>query len=335
MYAPGQRYAGLAAFDDDVKSGLVPLEQGSFAFCVLLHEFGHGLGLAHPHDEGGTSKVLKGVTAEIGSYGIGGLNQGVYTTMTYNDGWPTGPLGASAGEGYGYQATPMALDIAVLQEKYGANLAHATGDDVYRLPQANREGTYYACIWDGGGADRIVFRGNADCAIDLREASLRGETGGAGWLSYADGIHGGLTIANGVVIERAHGGGGDDVIRGNGAGNLLRGHAGSDLLMGANGPDRLYGGAGPDELRGGRSDDLLVGGPGPDIFVVGAGSGNDRIMDFHPDADQIRIRSGATGFDPIAVSQDDDAAIVAFADVTLRLDDVPASALDAGDFLFG
>ena len=56
-------------------------------------EFGHGLGMAHPHDNGGSSEVMQRVTSEFGSYGLYGLNQGVYTTMSYNDGWQLSPSG--------------------------------------------------------------------------------------------------------------------------------------------------------------------------------------------------------------------------------------------------
>lgn len=67
--------------------------------------------------------------------------------------------------------------------------------------------------------------------IDLREATLELEEGGGGWLSYADGIYGGYTIANGVVIENATGGSGDDAIVGNAADNVLTGGAGADTFI--------------------------------------------------------------------------------------------------------
>ncbi|MCY0725676.1 hypothetical protein OVW19_28465, partial [Klebsiella pneumoniae] len=61
------------------------LEPGGFSYAVVLHEFGHAHGIAHPHDTGGGSEVMLGVTASTGSYGIYNLNQGVYTVMSYND----------------------------------------------------------------------------------------------------------------------------------------------------------------------------------------------------------------------------------------------------------
>ena len=47
-------------------------------------------------------------------------------------------------------------------------------------------------------------------------------------MSRADGIFGGYTIANGVVIENAIGGKGNDTLIGNSADNSLDGGAGDD-----------------------------------------------------------------------------------------------------------
>ncbi|MBA3326560.1 MAG: M10 family metallopeptidase C-terminal domain-containing protein, partial [Rhodobacteraceae bacterium] len=224
MNPPGEWFAGLAAFDptearrgDPESDGV--LEPGSFGFMLLLHEFGHGLGLAHPHDDGGSSTIWDGVRDAFGDYGRAQLNQGVYSVMSYNDGWPAGPPGPPADDLYGFEASMMALDIAVLQAKYGANAGHATGDDVYRLPDANGRGASYDCIWDAGGYDTIAAAGARDAVVNLRAASLLGEPGGGGWVSYATRVGGGLTIANGVRIEAARGGRGDDVLHGNVAAN--------------------------------------------------------------------------------------------------------------------
>ena len=66
---------------------------GGFSYEVILHEFGHAHGIAHPHDTGGGSEVMLGVTGRAGSLGVYDLNQGVYTVMSYNDGWETHPDG--------------------------------------------------------------------------------------------------------------------------------------------------------------------------------------------------------------------------------------------------
>ncbi len=235
MNPPGTFGAGDAGFASDGtgwdETG--GLEQGGFGFVTLIHEFGHGLGLAHPHDTGGGSSVLPGVRSSSDT-GTGDLNQGIYTTMSYVDGWATNPDGAlnpGITSDYGYQGTPMAVDIAALQDKYGANMDYNTGDDVYLLPDSNGAGTFYSSIWDAGGTDEIRYNGSEDVVIDLREATLELEEGGGGWLSYADGIYGGFTIANGVEIENATGGSGDDAIVANAADNVLTGGDGADTFI--------------------------------------------------------------------------------------------------------
>ncbi|WP_296761746.1 M10 family metallopeptidase C-terminal domain-containing protein [Sediminimonas sp.] len=76
---------------------------------------------------------------------------------------------------------------------------------------------------------------------------------------------GGYTIANGVVIENATGGSGNDMLIGNGADNHLVGNDGNDMLAGGAGNDTLEGGAGDDELIAGAGNDSLDGGEGHDV----------------------------------------------------------------------
>src|SRR5690606_9454269 len=83
---------------------------------------------------------------------------------------------------------------------------------------------------------------------------------GGGVISFVyddggDGIWGGYTIANGVVIENATGGGGDDFLFGNDVDNVLTGNGGIDTLLGRAGKDTLIGGAGADDLDGGDGSD--------------------------------------------------------------------------------
>ena len=61
--------------------------------------------------------------------------------------------------------------------------------------------------------------------IDLRPATLLVGPGGGGFISYVHGIFGGFTIANGVMIENALSGSGNDVVIGNSAANLVDGRA--------------------------------------------------------------------------------------------------------------
>jgi serralysin len=256
MSPPDEPDEGLAQFNSgDYRWNPVDLQQGGFSFVTLIHEFGHGHGLAHPHDNGGHSGIMNGVEGEgagVADYTTGDfdLNQGVYTMMSYEDGWQTSPYGnAPTDVGYGYLGGLMAFDIAAIQDKYGVNESYNTGDDVYTLKDENLKGTYYSSIWDGGGTDSIVYSGSKNAVIDLRQATLKYEPGGGGFMSYAYGIFGGFTIANGVTIENATSGSGDDRLTGNAANNILSAGAGNDrLILDAGGDDSAFGGAGSDSF---------------------------------------------------------------------------------------
>ncbi len=268
MSPPDEENEGQAEFNalDErwTEAGLAP---GGFTFTTLIHEMGHGHGLAHPHDNGGRSGVMNGVTSDGVAFdytnGDFDLNQSVYTMMSYEDGWQRSPYGsAETTDPYGWLGGLMAFDIAAIQDKYGVNETHATGDDIYVLKDENAAGTFYSCIWDAGGTDAIVYLGTKDANIDLRAATLKYEQGGGGWISYAYGIYGGYTIANGVTIENATGGEGDDVIRGNDGANTLRGGLGDDTVYGGAGNDRI------EAIDGGT--DVLFGEDGADTFIIGA-----------------------------------------------------------------
>lgn len=247
-------------------NGLMP---GGLGFATLIHEFGHGLGLAHPHDNGGASEIMQGVVSEFASFGTHRLNYGVFTMMSYNDGAP--------GPADGFQATPMALDIAVLQAKYGVNAAANSGATTYTLPTGNSG--FFRGIWDVSGIDTIRATGSGAAIIDLRPATLLNEIGGGGFLSRGLTASGGFTIAAGVVIENATGGSGADQITGNGVNNKLTGNAGNDTLSGGNGADTLNGGAGADTLNGGGGvDTATYSGSSVAVHVDlsgGAGTGGD------------------------------------------------------------
>ena len=250
------------------------LQAGGFGFVTLIHELGHGIGLAHPHDKGGDSIKFPGVSFAFGDYGAHDLNQGIFTTMSYNDGWES-EYPSHSNKTYGWQATPMAFDVATVQLLYGANTSYRTGDDIYLLPDSNGGGTYWSCIWDAGGTDTLSAAGSSrDFTIDLRDAPLTGKNAG-GYVSWSSGIVGGFTIANTVEIENATGGHGADQITGNELSNILRGNGGADRLDGGAGADALYGGT------------------GADIFVCSFGYGLDVIHDFEESIDVLLFLSAS------------------------------------------
>ncbi|MGE0719650.1 MAG: M10 family metallopeptidase, partial [Alphaproteobacteria bacterium] len=263
------------------------LQVGGYAYETAMHEVGHGLGLGHPHDTGGLNGQTFPGVENSGDHGDDGQNNAIYTVMSYLDHsqfWA--PMPATSDLGWGYIASPMGLDIAALQHIYGANPTTAAGNDTYTLPTVNGDGTYWRAIWDTGGTDMIRHTGSAPATIDLRAAPLTGPDAG-GYLSRVDGIAGGFTIANGVTVEYASGGSGDDTIIGNGAANELAGNGGDDAISGNGGADLMDGGSGNDTLNGGTGNDTMIGGAGDDKFIVdaagdelheGAGGGIDTVV---------------------------------------------------------
>ena len=287
---PGQQQgAAIINWKQYSTTDFSSLLQGGYDFVTYMHEIGHALGLKHPHNKIGGFQTFPGVGNgnSFGDLGDFDLNQGLYTMMSYNDGWQTRPGGPLLDTGvvkYGYEGTPMALDIAALQYLYGVNSSYKTGDDSYMLAQANRSGTFFACLWDAGGTDIIRNQSAKASTIDLRAATLGHDAGGGGYLSHVTGIEGGFTIAHGAVIENAAGGSAADLITGNDAVNNLRGNGGADTIDG---------GAGNDQISGGTGRDRMTGSGGGDAFVFATladsrGAG-DIITDFADGLDVIRL----------------------------------------------
>ncbi|HHS94775.1 MAG TPA: hypothetical protein ENK63_05510 [Rhodobacterales bacterium] len=291
------------------------LVAGGYGFETFVHEIGHGLGLAHPHDRGGGSSIMPGVQYPFGDYGDRDLNQTVYTVMSYNRGFrKQDPVGSHRVEP-GYEEGPAPIDVAAVQVLYGARAQVNDGDDTYRLTESGP----WQTIWDTGGTDEIVYDGSLDAHINLIPLRLDFEAGyrneGLSYLdSYYDegGYTGGFTLAGdytsllnndngfeGVLIENASGGRGGDTIIGNDAANVLRGNEAGDQIYGGGGDDQLFGGPGADSLRSGTGNDYLNGGRGFDLLLAGegddiliGGAGHDNLQAF---SGQDELRGGKGG----------------------------------------
>ncbi|EAR49954.1 possible secreted protease [Oceanicola granulosus HTCC2516] len=253
------------------------MEPGAWGHVDLLVSILTGLRLDHPHENNILQGLEPGPFGYYDELGDADLAQGIYTAMSLNRGlqsYPDATLGSDlpSYSYYGYEAGPMALDIAALQHKYGANTTARLEDDVYVLPDQNAVGTTWTSIWDAGGIDAIAYEGASDAVVDLRAATLDYEHGGGGYLSAVEGIAGGYTIAAGTIIENASLGSGDDRVTGNAADNIFSGGDGDDSLRGELGNDTIDGGAGDDVLDGGDGDDVLSGGDGEDVLTGGLGS---------------------------------------------------------------
>ncbi|WP_201837952.1 M10 family metallopeptidase C-terminal domain-containing protein [Microvirga zambiensis] len=211
--------------------------KGGMGYTMLLNMFGSALGLEQAY------RGFPGVTS-ASDPGPLGLNQAPFTVMSGN--WNYQGFGDPMGR-WGSMKSYGAFDIAALQKIYGTNTTAAAGNDVYTLSSNNYytnvwggdSGSGWTCIWDSGGIDTIsggiTFQ---NVKIDVRAATLAdNDPNAGGFLSQHTDVAGGFTIANGVVIENAIGGNGNDTLIGNSAANRLSGGKGKDTLTGLGGRD--------------------------------------------------------------------------------------------------
>ncbi len=228
---------------------------GGSGLWVTLHETGHALGLKHPFDDGGNFRPT------FASLGIAAYD--------------AGPIG--------YPATPMPLDIQVIQSIYGPNRSHRTGDDVYPLVTDGVART----IWDAGGIDTLdasQLTGSA-AFIDLQPGAFSYHGTATTWSGSARSVTG---IAWDVAIEQAVGSMLDDSITGNALGNLLDGAGGNDVIVGGAGDDRLSGGPGRDRLDGGEGWDVAsFAGPRRMYTVLATRDGKLAVGEDRPGGDGL------------------------------------------------
>ncbi len=300
-------------------------EPGSWLYAVAMHEVGHSMGLAHPHHymSGG---VFPGVTSSS-SLGDNDLNSGPFTVMTYNF-TNAGNYTPSMSSAISHPATcgcPTCLgafDIAHLQYLYGPNPYTGRKNDTYSLNDSLKG---FECIWDASGIDTINASSSSKSAtIDLRNATLKNELGGGGFVSSINGELKGYTIAynstGDCIIENAKGSNFNDTITGNDYANEIFGLGGDDEIYARGGTDIIYGGDGNDVISGSffgnisNEIDLLFGGAGSDVFVLGDNSGamysnnlsNDfaNIKDFDILSDNLKLNNSFSYLTSITTQND-------------------------------
>ena len=252
-YAPGSAYAA-----------------GDFGTSVLIHEFGHTLGLKHPGDYNSTGNQVDGPFLPAATDSLD------YTQMSYNTG-----SGFSLNGNYGI--TPMLYDIQAIQYMYGANTRYHSGADTYRFVRDSAP----QCLWDAGGTDTVDFSACTGATIiNLNQGSFS---------STAPGYNN-ISIAYNVTIERAVAGSGGSTIYGNDAGNVITGGVGNDIIDLGKGSDVLNnvstlrfsdhtielsayaslrgGSAGNDVFAAGAGNDMFSGGAGLDTVAFGLARDN-------------------------------------------------------------
>jgi len=157
-------------------------------------------------------------------------------------------------------------------------------------------------LFGGGGNDRlfgglgndIVHGGDGDDVVsgDQGDDVLAGNAGN-------DAVTGGdgADVASGDAgNDSVSGGGGDDIVSGDAGNDTVSGGEGDDTASGGEGNDTVSGGEGDDTVSGGTGNDTLYGGSGHDVFVYRYGDGNDAIMDFEDDDDELIFDSDVPGY---------------------------------------
>lgn len=195
-------------------------EIGNRGHYTLLHEIGHTIGLEHPGD-------YEAADGPVNFHSHAGSHEDTfqYSIMSY---FSETHSGADFGGFFGQ--TPMLNDIAIIQERYGANLTTRSGDTVYGFNDNTGSVLFdftvnqkpALSIWDAGGTDTLDVSGFfQDATVNLI----------AGEFSSVAGMTDNLSIARGAEIENTVTGSGNDTIIGNASDNLIDGGTGSDTFV--------------------------------------------------------------------------------------------------------
>ena len=170
----------------------------------------------------------------------------------------------------------------------GNDIVHGgDGDDVVSGDQGDD------VLAGNAGNDAVTGGDGADVASG--DAGNDSVSGGGGD-DIVSGDEGDDTVSGDEGDDTVSGGEGDDSVSGGEGDDTVSGGEGDDAVSGGEGDDTVSGGEGDDTVSGGTGNDTLYGGRGHDVFVYRYGDGNDAIMDFEDDDDELIFYSDAPGY---------------------------------------
>ena len=184
---------------------------GTEGALTLIHEIGHGLGLAHPHEEADGLGEISVLPIDEDSV--------ANTVMSYEE---------STVENFKFEFSH--LDIAALHYIYGPNPNARASDDTYEISS-----THTNFIWDGAGADTIDAS-KLETGVTLHLSPGHHDFVGESAASIVS-APGQITINFGTTIENIIGSAFNDALFGNIQDNVITGNGGSDKIDGGYGLD--------------------------------------------------------------------------------------------------
>lgn len=306
---PWKKYAGDTWISSTASSdwNSTTQEPGNRGYYLLMHEFGHNLGLKHPHDDGGTGWP----SLDPDLHGL------AWTVMSYKS-----APGYSDNFSDNNPQTYMPLDILAMQTMYGADFGTRSGDTTYTWNTGQNKtfadgveiaggGDYiWASVWDGGGVDTYDFSNvHFHCEITLQ----------AGGYSTID--HKAYLFFDGERVTAP----------GNIA-NPFRFDGSEASLI-----ENVISGPGNDTLQGNKINNILTGGDGEDLFVFKNKWGVDTITDFTDGIDLIQVekKNNEPTIQQLLDStyQHNNKVVIEWLDSKIKLQGFDLVNIDASDFV--
>jgi serralysin len=296
--------------DPRINGSNLQLDPGFYGLQTLNHELGHSLGLTHPGnynfgDDQDGDGVPDPITYEGDAFYFQDSNQ--YTIMSYFDSFETGNDQIDWNlMRFVYPSTPMVHDIAIIQQKYGADMTTRTGDTVYGF-NATADVTNDAMrfeddemitifsIWDAGGNDTLDLSGyDSNSVIDLRPGAYTSAGGPGRELTLAEinANNADAELGNRTAAYDLYFGGRPGANEGIPWSEIVD----TDFVMDNNigiayGAviENAIGGGGNDRINGNSAANRLTGNGGEDTFIFVNDGSVDTITDFVTGVDKIDL----------------------------------------------